>query len=90
MRNVDGVNPVCYVIEIKHIAFTIYITHTVTDTHLMCIHLFDFWEILLLLEFGWVLMDKVYYETYDTVEAVYDTMEQNPTRDMVPSVSQII
>ena len=48
--------------------------------------------ILLLLEFGWVLMDmdKVYYETYDTVEAVYDTMEQNPTRDMVPSVSQII
>ena len=35
-------------------------------------------------------MDKVYYETYDTVEAVYDTMEQNPTRDMVPSVSQII
>ena len=51
MRNVDGVNPVCYVIEIKHIAFTIYITHTVTDTHLMCIHLFDFWEILLLLEF---------------------------------------
>ena len=35
-------------------------------------------------------MDKVYYETYDTVEAVYDTMEQNQTRDMVPSVSQII
>ena len=51
MRNVDGVNPVCYVIEIKHIAFTIYITQTVTDTYLMCIHLFDFWEILLLLEF---------------------------------------
>ena len=48
--------------------------------------------ILLLLEFGWVLMDvdKVYYETYDTAEAVYDTMEQNPTRDVVPSVSQII
>ena len=35
-------------------------------------------------------MDKVYYETYDTAEAVYDTMEQNPKRDMVPSVSQMI